>query len=153
MSCALLDQLEEWAYNRGVLSAEQDYESGSAAIWDFETNILLGQPLVMVDKKTGLPLRPVGCLRDYFVDLISDTYNWHLRRIIAERGPPPNAQGVKERFQSLRPMINDHVPLQWTKLMAAPEDGDPIPTGVGPYVIVVEKSEKGTSLLVHLGSE
>lgn len=144
-SCSASDSLEMRLFAKGVFLAEQDYASGKAAIWDWGSDSLRG-PIANIDKGRGLPLRPIGCVRDPFSNFVCATYNWHLRRIVDHRGLPPDAIGVKDRYEKLCAMISARVTLQWTQLKALTPQGDPLEVSIGSYKVMVKKPEKSDKI-------
>lgn len=99
---------EEWT-QKGRERAEWDYAQGKGEIELY--GLILGYPF-HVEKETGLYIRLMGCVKRSHENEIKG-YNERLRELANEKGPPTNAQGLREKLGKAKAFAKNPPALQW----------------------------------------
>jgi len=91
-----------------------------------------------VDWQTGLYLRSRRPRYLNRADIESDAYNERLRELVAEKGVPANAAGIKERYDKVRSFIELAPDLHWVKMPWFTEPRQAEPAALGPFDVWID---------------
>lgn len=139
---------EEVLRAHGRQRAESEYAEDRAAVELFGLLITRN----WVDEKTGLYIRPRGCVVSAGADIEAKAYNERIAELIVEKGLPKDAAKTFERYRKSREFRQRQPDLKWVSLpgldWAENPSADPVgPLAVGPHQVYVVS--KKTVALPH----
>jgi hypothetical protein len=144
-----LDMTKAELTAEGRRRADVEYAEGRAEIESYGLRMM---GMVNVDEESGLYIRDFGCVITNNEDVESNGYNERLRELVAEKGPPANAKGVKKRFKSLQRLVENAPQLMWKDVPWTAPQGSSEPLPLGQFTIQAEvvKNPAGEEMVRRL---